>query len=99
LKEREAGRDDPTETLDALPPLGGLDKLFGKPGMDRAVMARMAPRILYSKIALTSSGFDMIINHVREGHHIKGIRRTVLRLLRMGEPLRAVKLATALVGR
>jgi glycosyltransferase involved in cell wall biosynthesis len=98
LKERQAGRPDPTETLDNLPPLGGLDALFDRPGIDRAVMARMAPRILYSKIALTSAGFDMIINHVREGHHIKGIRRTVLRLLRMGEPLRAVKLATALVG-
>jgi glycosyltransferase involved in cell wall biosynthesis len=98
LKEREAGRHDPTETLDNLPPLGGLDTLFGRPGMDKAVIGRVAPRILYSKIALTSSGFDMVINHVREGHHINGIRRTVLRLLRMGEPLRAVKLATALVG-
>ncbi|MEY2926560.1 MAG: hypothetical protein RL367_1037 [Pseudomonadota bacterium] len=98
LKERQAGRPDPTETLAELPPFGGLDTLFGRSGMDSAVMARFAPRILYSKIALTSSGFDLIIDHVRDGHHIQGIRRTVLRLLRMGEPMRAMTLAMALVG-
>ncbi len=98
LKERQAGRPDPTETLENLPPLGGLDALFGRPGMDREVIARLAPRILYSKIALTSSGFDLIMNHVRQGHRITGIRRTVARLVRMGEPMRAAKLALALVG-
>lgn len=97
-KEREAGRPDPTETLADLPPLDGLDALFGRPGTDRAVIARLAPRILYSKVALTSSGFDMIMNHLRTGHHIDGIWRTVPRLVRMGEPARAIKLALALAG-
>ena len=98
LKEREAGRPDPTETLADLPPLDGLDALFGCPGMDRAVIARLAPRILHSEIALTSSGFDMIMDHLRTGHRIDGIGRTVLRLIRMGEPARAAKLALAISG-
>lgn len=97
-REREAGRADPTETLADLPVLGGLDALFGRPGVDRAVIARVAPRILHSKIALTSAGFDMIMDHLRAGHPINGIVRTVARLVRMGEPRRAIKLAMAIAG-
>ncbi|MDE2411761.1 MAG: glycosyltransferase [Sphingomonadales bacterium] len=95
-QERKAGRPDPTETLDRLPPLDGLDALFGRSGVGRAVRARVAPGLLYSRAGLRDEGFDIVRRHIREGGARTGMWRTVARLVRFGEPARAAALAATL---
>jgi len=96
--ERKAGRPDPTEQLDRLPPIDDLDALFGREGVGRAVRARVAPGLLYSQAGLRDEGFDIIRRHIREGGERAGMWRTVMRLVRFGEPARAAALALALAG-
>jgi glycosyltransferase involved in cell wall biosynthesis len=93
---REAGRPDPTAELDHLPPIDELDALFGEPGVAQRVRARVTGGILYSPVALRDEGFDIMLRHVREGGRHGGMWRTVGRLMRFGEPRRALQLATAL---
>lgn len=95
-KERAVGRPDPTEGLERLPPLDGLDALFGRPGLAREVRARVAPNLVYSKRALLGEGFRLLIDHVREGGDTTGLWRTAGRLIKFGAPLRAARLALAL---
>lgn len=95
--ERQAGRHDPTAALDVLPPIAELDALFGRPGMARAVRARVAPGLLYSRAALRDEGFDILRAYIRDGGERTGLWRTVGRLLLFGEPLRAVQLTLALL--
>lgn len=93
--EREAGRPDPIDGLDSLPPLDSLDSLFGRPGVARAVREIVAPRLIYSPIALKGDGYDLVLSHARDGAR-EGMWKTAARLVRFGEPLRAMRLAAAL---
>ena len=93
--EREAGRPDPFDEADSLPPLESLDSLFGRPGIARAVREIVAPRLLYSPVALGGPGYDLILSHARDGAR-EGMWKTAARLVRFGEPLRAARLAAAL---
>lgn len=95
-QERQAGRPDPTAALDRLPPLDGLDALFGREGVARSVRARVAPGLLYSQAGLRDQGFDLLCRHIREGGSRDGVWRTVARLVSFGEPLRALRLAATL---
>jgi len=95
-RERLAGRPDPTETLERLPPVDGLDALFGKAGVSREVRARVAPGLLYSRVGLRDEGFDLLCRHLREGGSREGMWRVVARLIRFGEPARAARLAATL---
>ncbi len=94
--ERLAGRTDPTEKLDRLPPVDGLDELFGREGIAREVRRRVAPGLLYSRAGLRDEGFDLLVRHLREGGSRDGMWRTVARLVRFGEPARAARLAATL---
>ena len=94
--ERLAGRPDPSEHWDALPPVEQFDAIFGA-GTARWVRARVAPGILYSPAALRGEGYDLIREHVAEGGARAGLWRTAARLLTLGEPVRAAGLAAALV--
>lgn len=94
--ERLAGRADPTADIERLPPVDQLDALFGREGVARAVRARVAPGLLYSRAGLRDEGFDLVCRYVREGGRRDGMWRTVARLLRFGEPLRAARLAATL---
>ncbi len=96
--ERLAGRDDPTADLEQLPPIEQLDALFGRDGISREVRARVAPGILYSKAGLRDEGFDLLLRYLGEGGRHDGMWRTVLRLIRFGEPGRAMRLATTLAS-
>lgn len=95
-QERKAGRPDPTANLAALPPIDELDDLFGRPGVARSVRARVAPTLLYSKAGLQDHGFDLLVRYLREGGQRDGMWRTVARLVRFGDPLRAARLAATL---
>ena len=95
-RRRLAGRPDPTEHLTRLPPLDDLDALFERPGMAREIRAKVALGILYSPAALRGDGYDMVMAHVREGGDRSGLWRTAARLVKLGEPARALRLAAAL---
>jgi glycosyltransferase involved in cell wall biosynthesis len=95
-RERRDGRPDPTADLDRLPPVEALDDLFGRPGVSREVREQAALGLRYSPSAMRDDGFELLVSHLREGGRRDGMWRTVLRLLRFGEPARALRLATTL---
>ncbi|WP_271078656.1 glycosyltransferase [Aurantiacibacter sp. MUD61] len=98
-RAREAGKPDPTADLKTLPPVDQLDALFGEAGVASRVRARVARGILHSRNAMRDGGFDIILHHVSEGGDREGLWRTVARLLRFGEPARALRLTMALAAR
>ena len=93
---RDAGLVDPTATLDALPPIDELDTLFGKEGVAKMVRAHVTRGILHSPTGLRDQGFDIILKHIRDGGDRKGLWRTAGRLVKYGEPARALRLTAAL---
>jgi glycosyltransferase involved in cell wall biosynthesis len=95
--ERMAGRPDPTEALDVLPPMDELDKVFGREGTFRTVREKVALGIVYTPAALRGEGFDLMLAHIRAGGATDGFWRTVVRLFTLGEPIRALRLAAALL--
>jgi hypothetical protein len=95
-EERQAGRPDPTAGLEALPPPGELDALFGRPGLGEAIRAQVARGILHSRSAMKGEGFELVLDHVRSGGDRSGLWRTAARLVKFGEPARALRLASAL---
>lgn len=96
-EERRDGRPDPTEHLSRLPTIDELDELFGRPGVSHAARERIALGLRWSPAAMRDRGFDILLDHVRSGGRRDGLWRTVARLLRFGEPVRALRLAAALV--
>jgi len=95
-RERQAGRPDPTATLDRLPPIDDLDALFQQPGISRQVREQVALGLLYSASAMRDEGFNLLVSHLREGGRRDGMWRTVARLVRFGQPVRALRLAATL---
>ncbi len=95
--ERMAGRPDPTEALETLPPMAELDRVFGRAGTFRAVREKVALGSVYTPTALRGEGLDLILAHLKDGGATEGLWRTVLRLITLGEPARALKLAAALI--
>lgn len=95
-QERKAGRPDPTEHLDQLPPLSQIGALFGGEEASRTARAQIAHSLLHSRTALAGEGFDILLHHVREGGGGHALWRTAARLLTFGEPAKAVRLAAAL---
>ncbi len=94
---RRDGKPDPTEELDSLPPIEQLDALFGETGVAVRVRRKVvAGGIIHSPSALRDQGFEILLRYLREGGSHAGMWRTVLRLLRLGEPLRALRLSAAL---
>ena len=97
--ERLAGRPDPTQDLDDLPPIKDLDALFGRSGVSEAVRTKVALGLVYSPIALRGEGFDLLLEHIAAGGPRDGLWRTVARLVTLNEPTRAARLAAALIAR
>ena len=95
-EERLAGRPDPTEHLDALPPMADLDRVFQREGVFRKVREKVALGIVYNAASLRAEGFELILDHVRDGGTRTGLWRTVARLITFGEGARAIRLAAAL---
>jgi hypothetical protein len=94
--ERIAGRPDPTEHIDRLPPIEQLDALFGRQGLSEAVRTQVVRDLLYSRQALQGEGMELVLDHIRRGGPRNGLWRTVARLLTFGEPRQAARLALAL---
>lgn len=97
-EERKNGRPDPTAGLTALPPVDELDRLFGRQGISRQVREYVLADLRYSRAGMGDRGFDLLLDHVRDGCSHKGLWRTVARLARFGYVPRAIKLAAALMA-
>lgn len=95
-RARDEGREDPTEKLDRLPPLDEMDALFGKEGVARKIRAHVTRGILHSPTGLRDAGFDIILAHIRDGGDRAGLWRATGRLLKYGDPARAVRLFATL---
>ena len=95
-RERHAGRPDPTEHLERLPDIDGLDALFGREGVGREVRAKVAPTLIHAPSAMRDQGFEILLRYLGEGGTHQGMWRTVARLVRFGEPRRAARLAATL---
>ncbi len=95
-RARQAGKPDPTADLETLPAIAELDSLFGETGVASRVRARVARGILHSHTALRDEGFDILLTHIGDGGNRDGLWRTAARLVRYGEPLRAMRLARTL---
>ncbi len=93
---RDGGHDDPTAKLNTLPAIEELDALFGTEGVARKVRAHVTSGILHSPTGLRGQGFDIILKHIRDGGDRKGLWRTAGRLVKYGEPGRALRLTAAL---
>jgi hypothetical protein len=96
-RARQAGLADPTEHLSTLPDIDDLDAVFNRPGTTLEVRAIIAASMLYSPEAMRGDGFGIVLQHIRDGNHVPGLKRTILRLLRFGEPARAMTMASALL--
>jgi glycosyltransferase involved in cell wall biosynthesis len=95
--ERLAGRADPTGSLEVLPPMEHLDTVFARKDAFSAVREKVALGIVYTPAALRGEGFELMLAHIRAGGATDGFWRTVVRLLTLGEPARAWRLATTLL--
>lgn len=99
--ERLAGRPDPTEGWDALPPIETMDAAFGRPGVAARIRADVTRGILYAPGALAGDGAALIVAHlddVRRGQvpPVAGLWRAVARLVRHHRPAAGIRLAAAL---
>ena len=97
-RERVAGRPDPTEHMTSLPSIEALDALFAQPGLSERVRAQVVRDLLYSHQALKGEGLDLVLEHISRGGTRDGLWRTVIRLLKFGEPRQAARLALALAA-
>jgi glycosyltransferase involved in cell wall biosynthesis len=96
-RARLAGLPDPTKGLDTLPALADLDKVFQREGLARIVRARVVPRIFYVASALRGGGFELFIDHIRDGAALKReLWAACARLMKLGMPGRALRMALAL---
>ncbi|MET4897406.1 glycosyltransferase [Sphingomonadaceae bacterium jetA1] len=100
--ERLAGRPDPSDQWDSLPPIDRLDDLFGRVGLTRAVRAEVVRGILFNPVAIAQDGLPFITRHIADtrrdpASRVPGLWRAVARLLRNGEPRAARIMALALI--
>lgn len=95
--ERKAGRLDPFEGMDSLPPIEALDELLGRPGVANWVRERALPPLIYTPVGLSPEVFRMVLDQVAEGGSVERAWRLVGRLLKFGQPGRALRLAGALL--
>ena len=96
-EERKAGRPDPFDGMDALPPLESLDSLLGRSGAAVFVRDRALLQLIYTPVGLSPEVFRMVLDQVAEGGRVEQAWRLVGRLVKFGQPGRALRLAGALL--
>lgn len=93
-QERLAGRPDPFAGLDTLPPLADLDRLLGRGGVAERVEIDILSARRYAVGDMDDAEFAEYCTAMERGLPIEG-GRAVLRCLRQGKILRAIRLARA----
>ncbi|MDY0960146.1 glycosyltransferase [Sphingomonas sp. CFBP8993] len=104
--ERLAGRPDPTDAWQVLPPIDALDAAFDRPGTAQAIRAEVTRGILFDPASLAGDGLPLIAAHLAEtrghagqrvgGQRVRGLWHAVARLARSGRPVAAWRLARTL---
>lgn len=97
-RERQAGRPDPFDGLDELPPIEALDTLLGRAGVGDEVQSDLASALRYSIAAMSDEDFAMFCAQAASGRRLVGGRRSVLRCLAHGKFARATRLSLALLA-
>jgi Glycosyl transferase family 2 len=92
-----AGNPDPLEGCSVLPPIEELDGLFDTVGLAAKTKKWLVEQSLYTDNALHGSGFSELLDQARSKTGFNGSWRTVLRLLKSGEPKRATVLGRSLI--
>ena len=101
--ERLAGRPDPTDDWDSLPPIEAMDAAFGRPGLSARIRADVTRGILFSPDALAGEGLSLIYAHLEDVRQqrvppVPALWRTVARLVRHHRPVAGLRLAAALAA-
>lgn len=94
--ERLAGRPDPTQGWESMPPLATLDTIFA-PGARDYAYRKIIDRILFAPEVLAGDGWEALIGHIGTGAPQPRLWRATARLLRSGRPLHAARAAAALL--
>jgi glycosyltransferase involved in cell wall biosynthesis len=97
--ERIAGRPDPFDGLDNLPPTADLDVLLGQPGVGVRLEASILTELRYGVATMSEREFADYCARVADGIAVTGGGRAVLRCLASGRFERAARLAFALLRR
>jgi hypothetical protein len=99
-RARLAGRPDPTDGLDRLPPLEALDAAFGEPGLARATRAELLAGLLYAPEAIACEGLPLLRDHLAETRgrrgRVAGLWRAAARAVLEKRPGAAARLAWTL---
>ena len=74
----------------------GEARAFTSKQEDQEVRAKVARGLLHSRPAMLGSGFDLLLDHIADGGRGSELWRTVPRLIRFGEPRRALRLTASL---
>jgi len=97
--ERRAGRPDPFDGLDALPPTAELDALLGRPGVGAQLEAAILTELRYAVATMGEGEFTDYCARVADGIAVTGGGRAVLRCLAGARFDRAARLTFALLRR
>lgn len=97
--ERMAGRRDPFDGLDSLPPTTDLDALLGQPGVGARLEAVILTELRYAVATMGDAEFADYCARVADGIAVTGGGRAVLRCLAGGRFDRAARLTVALLRR
>lgn len=98
-EERMAGRRDPFEGLDTLPPTTELDAFMGRNGVGASLEAAILTQLRYTVATMRDAEFDDYCIKVADGIAVTGGGRTVLRCVAARRFDRAARLALALLRR
>lgn len=94
---RAQGKADPTEGLDELPPLNQLNRLFERPDAESYVRRRVLERICYQPDLLAGEGYPVLLDQIRCDGAQREHWRIAARLLKAGEPRKALATAATLL--
>lgn len=93
------GRPDPSGEWSAVPPLDRIDAVLGTTGVGAQIRAAVVDRLDFDPGVLAGEGYGLLRDHLRDENVDAGlILRIVRRMAVAGHPLRAVRVALALLG-
>ncbi len=92
-----AGKHDPFDMVKEIPPLSELDALLDIPGCAAQIQKLIVEQSRYAPDMLSGADFPQMLRQATLPAGFDGAWRTMLRLLLIGEPMRAATLCRALV--
>ncbi len=92
-----AGKHDPFNAVNEIPPLSELDELLDIPGCAAQMQKLIVEQSRYAPDMLNGAEFPQMLRQASLPAGFDGVWRTMLRLLLLGEPKRAAALCRAFV--